>query len=316
MYDILYRFWNDRKAKVKHKELNFAYFTEILEKLIQCFDYDNIPEGIDVSFLETYLLINGSVGIAPSKINPGYIAFIGGYADDLNEYGLGTNYVGATCGASYDGKINQDLIVGQNNSIRTGRVNLLERYSGLLANLEESISIGVVNSRMLPIIEAADEKDVNQIESIVKQSRSGEPVAMTSKRLNSLFEDNATSLNTVELFKSADVNKLQYYSRFYEDTLKRLWIESGVEITNKDKAAQVNSEELESYRAYSRITIEDMLKCRKKMCEDFNSLYGGTWRVKLNHNFDNKLNAADGANTEEASEEKSEEVTEKKGRID
>lgn len=292
--NVFTKFWNDRKPKQKHRSLQFAYYLETLEKLIQAFDYDNTPDGVDTNFLEMYLQLNGTACIAKSKVNDGYVAFYGGYCGNINEYGIGESYVGATVGNSYEGVIDTDLIVGINNSLRTGRTNLLDRYSGLLANIEESISVGIVNSRMLPIIECKDDKDIEQVKSISNQLKSGELCAISSKQLNIFDEENKASLNKLELFTSADISKLQYYSRFYEDTLKRLWIESGVEITNKDKSAQVNSDELESYRTYSRITIEDMLKCREKMCNDFNKLYGGNWSVKLNHNFDNMITKEDG----------------------
>ena len=56
MNDFYFKMWNDRKERVKHKQLNFAYYFELLEKLINCFDYENTPDGIDTTFLEMYLL--------------------------------------------------------------------------------------------------------------------------------------------------------------------------------------------------------------------------------------------------------------------
>lgn len=290
-----FKFWNDRKDKVKHRQLNFNYYMEILEKLIQCFDYENVPNGLDTRWLETYLLLNGTVGLAKSKLNNDkYVCFIGGYCGDIDEYGIGQSYTGATVGGTYDGVIGQDLVVGLNNSVRMGRTNLLDRYSGLLANIEESIDIGLVNSRMLPVVECANDKDVEQVNSIERQMKSGKMTAVSSKALDVFNQNEKDSFKTLELFKSADVNKLQYYSRFYEETLKRLWLETGIEITDKDKSAQVNTDELHSFSKYSRITIEDMLRCREQMCDDFNALYGTNLSVKLNHLFDNNDTIEDG----------------------
>jgi hypothetical protein len=268
---------------------------EILEKLIQCFDYDNVPDGLDTRWLEIYLLLNGTAGLAKSKVNSDkYVCFIGGYCGDIDEYGIGQSYTGATVGGTYDGVIGRDLIVGLNNSVRMGRTNLLDRYSGLLANIEESIDIGLVNSRMLPVVECASDKDVDQVNSIEEQMKSGKMTAVSSKVIDVFNQNEKDTFKTLELFKSADVNKLQYYSRFYEETLKRLWLETGIEITDKDKSAQVNADELHSFSKYSRITIEDMLRCREQMCDDFNALYGTNLSVKLNHLFDNDDTIEDG----------------------
>ena len=309
IYDDLFKMWNDKRPRTKHRELNFAYFLENFEKLLECFKYENTPEGIDTYFLERYLLINGSAGATKSKKYPDkYVCFEGGYCGDLNEYGIGSSYVGASIGESYEFVIGEGGIVGQNNNIRTGRINLLERYSGLLADIEESIEVAIINSRILPVLEAHSDKDIKQIESLINQIRRGELKAITSND-TSIFEEK-------EAFKVHDITdpnciqKLQYYSRFYEDTLKRFWIESGIEITNKDKAAQVTSDELQSFKEYSRITIEDMLKCREKMCDDFNKLYGTNWSVSLNHNFDNKVTE------EDQGEEKLPEEVEKEGEED
>lgn len=302
MNDFLYKFWNDRKAKRKHRSLNFAYFQEELEKMIRLFEYENTPEGIDLRFLEQYLLLNGTVGITEAKRDNGYIAFIGGHADTLNEYGIGTNYVGASCGESYEFKINEDGVVGLNNSIMSSRINMLERYSGLLASIEESIGVGVVNSRIIPMLKAHDDKDREQILSIVNQIKNGE-LAVISSDSSSIFDSESGKLEVLDITDTNSIAKLQHYSRLYDDTLKRFWIESGIEITSKDKSAQVTTEELNSFASYSRITIEDMLECRQQMCDDFNSLYGGNWSVKLAHYVDNEATEEDGL-LEEVSEEK------------
>lgn len=293
MYDICFKMWNDRKERTKHRQLNFSYYFELLEKLINCFDYENTPDGIDETFLEMYLLMNGTVGITKSNITDGYTCFSGSYCGNINEYGIGESYVGATVGSSYEYEIGKGGIVGLNNKLRTGRNNLLDRYSGLLANIEESMNIGIINTRLLDVIECADDKDVDQINSINTQLKRGELTAVSSK-VKSIFDENNPRFKKLDIKDKTDVDKLQYYSRFYEDTLKRLWLESGIEITNKDKSAQVNTEELHSFTNYSRITIEDMLSCRENMCDDFNKLYGTNWSVKLNHLFDNKSNNEDG----------------------
>lgn len=311
MRDYIYKFWNDRKSKRKHRDLNFAYFTEELEKMLRLFEYDNTPEGIELRFLEEYLLLNGTVGITKSKRDNGYIAFIGGHADDLNEYGIGQNYIGASVGESYEFKINEGGVVGFNNSIMTGRFNMLERYAGLLASIEESIGIGVVNSRIIPLLKAHDDKDREQIMSIVNQIKNGE-LAVISSDSSSIFESESGKLEVLDITDTNSIAKLQHYSRLYDDTLKRFWIESGIEITSKDKSAQVTSEELNSFAQYSRITIEDMLECREKMCDDFNKLYGGEWSVKLAHYVDNEVTEEDGLLEEVTEDEK--EVEEKGGR--
>ena len=40
MRDYIFKFWNDRKSKRKHRDLNFAYFQEELEKMIRLFEDD------------------------------------------------------------------------------------------------------------------------------------------------------------------------------------------------------------------------------------------------------------------------------------
>ena len=306
--ESLFKFYNDRKAKVKHRDLNFNYWVEILEKMIMMFDYENTPEGIDTSFVERYLLLNGSVGLAKSNVNEGYVAFKGGFSDNLNEYCIGQNYVGATCLSSYEGRIGTDLVVGINNSLYMDRLNIIDRYSGLLANIEESMAVGIVNSRIVPLLEAATDKDKTQIEKVIDDIRNGKLATIASSDTKSLFDEVNDTVKVHNITDPNSIAKLQYYSRFYEDTLKRLWIESGVEITNKDKAAQVTEGELNSFKQYSRITIEDMLKCREKMCDDFNSLYGTEWSVKLNHIFDNNVTEEDGELVEEPEEPREEGV--------
>lgn len=302
MNDFLYKFWNDRKAKRKHKSLNFAYFQEELEKMIRLFKYDNTPEGINLRFLEEYLLLNGTVGITEAKRDKGYIAFIGNHADDLDEYGIGTNYTGTSCDMSYKFKINEGGVVGLNNSIMFSRVNMLERYSGLLSSIEESIGVGVINSRIIPMLKAHDDKDKEQILSLSNKIRNGELVCISSDQA-SIFDENSGKLEVMNITDTNSIAKLQHYSRLYDDTLKRFWIESGIEITSKDKSAQVTTEELNSFASYSRITIEDMLECRQQMCDDFNKLYGGNWSVKLAHYVDNETTEEDGLLQKEQQEE-------------
>lgn len=278
----MFKWWTDKKEKFKHNARNFYYWNDILNKMIVAFKWNNLPESIPAEFLESYLQLNGTVGI--TKKGDKIICFTGGYADDIDEYGLGTNYIGTTHnGDSFNGKIGEDIIVGINNSTRSGRGTLIDMYAGMLSDITESMEIGIINSRIVPIPTVKNDTQKAQVEEAITKIKEGSHKVIVA---DDLFEDDE-QLGTINLTDPSAIEKLQYYSRFYEDTLKRLWLESGIEINSKDKAAQVNTSELNEFKEYSRIMIEDMLHRREELADAINEKWGLDVTVELNKNFDN-----------------------------
>ena len=94
--------WNpysNMKSKQKTNYLNITYFSNMLETLISMFEYKGLPETVDTSFLEQYLIAEGVASIAKTDSGE-WIAVRGGLAGNINPYGLGTDFVGAWVGDS------------------------------------------------------------------------------------------------------------------------------------------------------------------------------------------------------------------------
>lgn len=281
------------------KENNITYFYYfLLEKMLSIFEYDNIPDGVDINILETILCENGSVGIFKSKSDSSkYICVRGSRSKNLNEYGLGENYTGATVGYNYDEKIDENCIIGYNNKLYQSDCNFLYKYALLLNEIDISLDLNVKYSRLLPIPRVKDNKEKIAIENSFNAIKNGTfATVIDTETLSRFIDTNKDSL--LKLTDVKDSDKIQHLTNLREEVMKIIMSELGVKIDVKNKGAQVNSTELNAFNDYVNNAIYSKYTERVKMCDNFNKVFGGNWSVKMSigvgtNSIDNKCNNSD-----------------------
>lgn len=262
------------------------YFDRLLYKLMTRFKYDGLPETIRPELLEMQLLLNGTVGIAKGQATGGLISYMGNYSNDLDGYGIGKNYIGANCIEDFDDEVGKDVVVGLNNIARLPETFFLDRYARMLGSVDESLYIQLLASRDTPVVEVNDDQEKQQYINAQKSRARGElAVFVKPTSVSQVLGTQPQSNNVLQPNNSSIIETLDNLNSMHDDLMKRFFLESGINISSKDKKAQLTVSEVDSYDDYSLINIEDAFACRKKMIDEVNSLFGLSATVELNEPF-------------------------------
>lgn len=296
MFNIITENGEDYEAI--HEIRQRYYFDRLLYKLMTRFTYSGLPDTIRPELMEAQLLLNGTVGIAEGSSTGGLVSYVGHYGTDIDAYGLGSNYVGTDHIQSFDKKIGTEVVVGLNNIARLPECYFIDRYAKMLGSVDESLYIQLLASRDTPVVEVEDDVEKAQYEKAQKEREKGKPaVFVRPKRLSSLTGEHPTNTNVLQPNNSGIIETLDNLNSMHDDLMKRFFLEAGINISSKDKKAQLTVTEVDSYNDYSLINITDAFECRKKMIEEVNALFGLNASVELSEPYkevvDNYYNEAD-----------------------
>lgn len=276
--DLLLRSWDTLADSTKQDVRRFEYLFELLEKMLNLFEWENLPETIPAWLLEKCLLIYGKAGV--DKVCDNLYVGFGVMDGTINKSGVADNYrINFVDGTSVTKPLNESAY-GFNTSTAFPDRIFLERYASIFAEIDLSILLNVIYSRNLPIPVAEGDIERKQWEEILKKVRRGETCVATSDIMKK-FIDNPNGQDVLKLFDVSTTQYSQDLNLLHEEMLKRFCNECGIDISVRDKKAQMNTDELNAYDDYSRITIDDKLHQRELFAERINKLYGTNISVRL-----------------------------------
>ena len=278
--------YNVLRTKAKNDLRYNTYFDILLNTLLEMFEYDGLPETIPQRFLELYLHTYGNVFI--SKINGDIYATGGTLSGEIDAYGLGTDAIAVCPVGQAQGKRDVDIVYGINNDTASPDM-LVYWIAHLLQENDNSLEHNIIYSRLLPIPKVSDEKDKQAFDEIIDKLIKGDLKAFASK--NILADELGEGTEVLNISDANKVDKLQYLSRFADDILKKFYNFYGQPINSQNKSAQSISDEIHGMDSVSFIIPIQMLKCREKMCEDINRIFGLNVSVKFSTTWALEYNA-------------------------
>lgn len=267
------------------------YFDVNRDYLIEChasmFDYEGLPDSVNVYFLERFLQLAGLVVWLKDKRGD-IIAIKGTRAGDLDVYGLGRDVIAITQnGESYNRVDGKDCVVGYNRLSMTPSTDILTD-ADTMSEINTSIDFLIFWTRISPLIRVSDEKLKLQVEAAFKSIKRGVPLTIASKKILSDFgiDDNITVEN---LTQPDFADKMQYTSKLYDDVVRWHFTKYGQAIHGDGKAAQVSVDEANSTVSQSLILPLSMLKARRMMIDKVNEMFdlnisvnlSGAWRAEV-----------------------------------
>lgn len=276
---------------------DYWYF-KLLDLLINMFEYKNLPAGISKRDLELNLLITGHAAIIAKKDGTMFTPLTSLYGYD--EYYQPTKAVFANpvVITSKEYTIGKDCTVVYNNSLQdsifyvkadSGLNTFIQRYARQLADIESTINIYTVNSRLTSIPVSNDNAVMESLKSFFKNLTMGKRAIVSDSSI-------------IENFRNVDINRtgikdgVNDWLIARDKVLEQFYRDLGIRMTNQKKA-QVNTDEVESNDQLLLISSDDMLKARKKGYEETNNMFGTNIEVRLNPLYDIK-NVEGGNNNE------------------
>lgn len=278
----------------------------LLKRFMNIFQFENMDETINTQALMLSIIINDSYMIIERD---GVLRNVwGGLGGELDFYGYPTRYIWSTGTESGDENIN-DGVVGHSNSLWTPLLPTIIYYADILANLDKSLKIASVNTRLTPMYPATTDSERKTIDSALNDMKNGKShTYIMKKTLTDLLAEIDGSSNglTIDLTgHSGDSTYIPMILQAYDNVLARVCRELGINITNVMKKAQVINAEVNGYENYTQIFLDDMLKCITHAFDRVNSRWNRNWKVTLSDPFkdDNPVNVSNETLTDESLKE-------------
>lgn len=258
-------------------------FNNLLKRFMHIFNFENVDDTINLRELMLSIIFNDSFMIIEKD---GVLRNVyGGYSGQLDFYGYPTEYLWSTGTNSGTEKLDSG-VVGHSNSLWTPIAPTLYYYSNILGNLDTSLKIASINTRIMPLYQATSDSERKQLDEVFKNIIKGEMTytVLQKKTIEELV--NGEGRLPIDLTgKSGDSNYIPMILQAYDNVLARVCREIGINITNVMKKAQVISPEVNGYENYTQIFLDDMLENITDTFSKVNEKWNKNWKVTLSNAF-------------------------------
>lgn len=267
---------------------NYWYF-KLFNIILDMFKYDNLPSGLTARDIEINLIIsghaviiaknNGELFVPHTNIfgydeyyQPTYAVFANPVVQSSKQWKIGTD-----CEIIYNNSLKDSILYIKSDS---GLHTFISRYARQLSDIEATINIYTVNSRLVSIPVANDDATKQSLIQFFKNLVVGKRAIVTDSSI-------------IENFRNIDINRTSIRDGVNDwiiardKIIEQFYRDLGVRMNNPKKA-QVTEEEVEANDQMLLISTDDMLKSRIEGIEKVNYMYGTEIRVSLNEKFDVK----------------------------
>lgn len=246
----------------------------MLNRTQSMFRYDGLPDTIPERMLELYLQVNGNVCIY--KYNDDLYAFTGGLGGEPDPYYMPTIYTIANpaLNLSKNLKIDSECVVIPNDSLYMGLLPLFERYASAMTENELSMNIASINSRIISLISADDERTIKSAQKFLEDVINGKFGIIAENA----FLDGVKSQPYGSTANSNTLTNLIEYEQYLKASM---FNELGLNANYNMKRESINSGESQLNNDMLLPLVDNMLKCREIGIEKVNAMYGTEITVSL-----------------------------------
>lgn len=245
----------------------------MLDRTQQMFTYDGLPDTIPARMLELYLQINGHLAFA--RHDGGLYVYTGGLGGEPDVYYQPTIYTIANPAQNWSANlaIGQECVVMRNDSLYLGLIPLFRRYAHALAENELSLWVSDINSRMISLISASDDRTIESARKYLEDVEKGKlGVIAENAFLEGLKAQPLTASGRPVLMDLME----------YEQYLKSGWYNDiGLDSNYNMKRERLNTAEVEMNNDSLAPLVDDMLHCREEGLKAANALFGTEMTVRL-----------------------------------
>ena len=260
----------DFKNKQLNQSNNMLY---MLNRTQRIFNWEGLPDTIPPRMLETYLQINGNVCFY--RYNGNLYVFTGGLGGEPDEYYRPTIYTIANpaLNLNVNAKINTDCVVMPNDSYYVGLIPLISKYTSLMSENELSMILNIIQSRIVSLISADDDRTEKSARLYIEKIIKGEIDVISSSQF---FEGLKTSPYSTNANHSlTDLIEMEQYIK------ASLYNELGINANYNMKRESLNTEESLLNQDALFPLIDDMLYNRKTYAEKVNDMFDTNISVSL-----------------------------------
>lgn len=250
----------------------------LLERVQRLFVWSGLSDTLPQKEIDMPLYLNGHVGICQYK---GELTAFNGTFNGVTKYIDEYTHYNCFCPLdTFEKKINDDIIVINNTSLRNPLLPLIHHYAVMLAHTELTLVDSLINYRAnngVPI--AKDEMQKKSIENYYNSLYKGKFDMIVDKSMLGVEFGGKISTSASDLKSIMEVRR---------DLIKSFYQAIGVRgAFEKNNNSVVN--EVTSDSGLLQLNLHDMLECRKEGCRRVNDLFGTSWDVKIAPEIENVM---------------------------
>ncbi|MCQ2211518.1 MAG: hypothetical protein MJZ34_14640 [Paludibacteraceae bacterium] len=255
-----------------------THINYMLNRTNEMFRYEGLPDTIPKRNIELLIQTHGHCAI--TEVNGDLYALYGSMGGEPNPYYMPTRYIVANPALNFskDLEIGSECVVIPNDSTYMGLIPLFLRYAHSLCENEISLNMASINTRMLSLISAGDDRTKEAGEKYLKDIVSGKLGVIAEN----VFLDGIKS----QPYGTTQTGTLTSLIE-YEQYLRAGWFNDlGLNANYNMKRESINSGESQLNNDMLMPLVDNMLECRQDALESVNKLYGTNISVKLNSSWE------------------------------
>ena len=264
------------KMKEIAKFLNNRTYTDYFYRLMliarSIFKWNNLPNGIDEKWLESYLFNEGrcifymdeTLGLMVAKCSEsGKLNY---YDEPTALRPVATNYSNTK---SYQN--GSECVLIRNNDLMIPTRPTIELYAYRLAEIQRTMDINI-HAQKTPVLIKCSERQRMTMKNVYAQWNGYEPIIFGDKNLNTdeievLKTDAPIVFDKLEIQKHAVWNECMTFL--------------GINNANMDKRERLVDDEVQANNEQVEMSVEMMLKSRELACKQINKMFGTNISVEL-----------------------------------
>lgn len=269
-------FGKSKRFQMSKEEMIDSYKRYMYARTNQMFKYNNLPETIDKRSLEFLLQSYGYACGFQYEGKP-YI-LLGALAGTYNKDYLPTKMIVTNPfllkTKSLELTIDKDCVWFRNDSMWQGLEPMFTKYAEMLAEIDISIRIGSINSRILSLISAGDERTKASAEKIIKDVYDGKELGIIAEQ---------TMLESLKTYPYAGSTNtyLKILQEIRQYIYANWYIELGINANYNMKRESLSANEVAVNEDTLLPLVDDMINERKKALDKFNSLFSTNISVEF-----------------------------------
>ena len=300
---MLYDFFDEMKEQNIEKIYDVAdvvngfyyWFWKLFNFCLTIFEYDGLPESLPAREIESNLLLTGHdvvfrYGADIITCNTNIYGFDVYYNPTEAVYANPSLYskklsLGDNAEVIYNSSLKDNVLYIKSDG---SMLSFIRRYARMLADVEATMDIYLVNSRLTDYPVASNDSVMQNLKKFFKQLKCGK---------NAIIQDDAI----IQQFRSVDITRpnimdgVNDWLVARDKVLEMFFRDIGVKFYNPKKA-QVSEDELQVNNQMLVISLDDMLQERKRGVEKVNKMFGLNITVDISESF--KLDEGGVANAE------------------
>lgn len=269
----------------------FYYRNVLLTKLYSVIRPINFPIEWDLDYIYNAVFLNGymcitdtTAGVLPLECGIGGVNFFNKPT---------TAFIANPILGTFDRTLDQDCVLlyfwniyGQYMTVN----DIVTRYATKLANVDGSIDISLVNSRVAHVFEADTEGQKRTLEKLYDDVSAGRPAIILKKGQQSMFDKEGNHRDFLNVKNTFIGNDLMLMKK---SIMNEFLTEIGIKNANTDKRERLNGDEVNSNNQETRALVDIWVDTLNKCCDKVNAMFGLDIRFKLNPNLTEYHNKED-----------------------